>query len=449
MKLFESSYNYNIQVNNPNIGINNNDNLNNNISNVNKNWETSNQNLLNNNYNININNTWQRYPRRDNTGNIGANLVLCNKYVMGEKSGLNLVLFLILGELVSFVFFIIFNHPFFPHLFYIIGGTLLFITEVFFILSYITEPGIIPKNHPDYIIKPKKNDIKIDNNNKNSINTQDIQAQSASNENKETNINKEIQNNEGDNANSDNDTQEIKPRIFTVRECRTCNIMRVPGVSHCIICDNCVINFDHHCTFIGNCVGKRNHKFFYLFNLFGTVSILYFGILQIITIAKVFIISPKGLYSILWNKNKYLFILSIIIIVASIYSIPYCRFFFILIGTSIFGYFIFIIIFYVYYDREGKPFYYNPFHFGILAIIFCYLIPLGRAFYTESVIIGRGYTLKQMHSIEEAIRDQKSLRERYTKKLTYRESFNNIWEFLTADRGKSLIVPERDLITNK
>ena len=374
---------------------------------------------------------------------------MCNKYVLGEKSGLNLVVLLILGELISFGFFILFNHPFFSHQFYIIGGILLFITEIFFILSYITEPGIIPKNHPDYIIKTKKNDKNIESDNNNTINTQETQAQSTSNENKEANISKDNTSNEGDNVNSDNDTQEIKPKIFTVRECKTCNIMRAPGVSHCMICDNCVINFDHHCTFIGNCVGKRNHKFFYLFNLFGTVSIFYFGILQIITIIKVFIISPKGLYTTLWNKNKYLFILSIFIIVASIYLIPLLRIFCIVIVTAIFGYFIFIITFYVYYDREGKPFYYNPFHFGLLAIIFCFFIPLGRAFYTESVIIGRGYTLKQMHSIEEAIRDQKSLRERYTKKLTYRETFNNIWQFLIADRGKSLIVPERDLISSK
>ena len=82
----------------------------------------------------------------------------------------------------------------------------------------MTEPGIIPRNHPDYIKK-------------------DEQKQEDKNE-----------------------QEGIKPRIFTERECTTCNIIRPPGASHCSDCDNCVLDFDHHCAFISNCVGKRNHK---------------------------------------------------------------------------------------------------------------------------------------------------------------------------------------------
>ena len=89
---------------------------------------------------------------------------------------------------------------------------------------------------------------------------------------------------------SGNDTKEMKPRIFTERECTTCHIMRPPGASHCGTCDNCVLNFDHHCGFLGNCVGKRNHKYFYLFTFFGVITSLYFLIAQIVTIVKVFIV---------------------------------------------------------------------------------------------------------------------------------------------------------------
>ena len=439
---------FNNQINEPNI--NDNDYINDN----NKKSENENKSNKENKINVNGGEVRRFFPKKKHYGNIGNNSIFCNKYVVGEKNGIYAVISMIFVELASFVIFIVVNQDFFEFYIYFINGVLLFLTEIFYILAYVTEPGIIPRNHPDYIKKDeKKHENKIiENNNDNNI-IKEINSDSTEEgekNNKSLNIdNKNLIDQDNITDNSTNGQEGIKPRIFTERICTTCNIIRPPGASHCSLCDNCVLDFDHHCGYISNCVGKRNHKYFYLFVFFGILSSLYLTICQLLTIIKVFISAPEGLYSDLWEGNKYLFTISIITVCLSLILIICLRIVNCLVFIAITGYIVFVILFYKYFKREGKPFYYNPFHFGILAIIFCYLIPLGRAFYTESVIIGRGYTLKQMHSIEEAIRDQKSLRERYTKKLTYRESFNNIWEFLTADRGKSLIVPERDLITTK
>ena len=89
--------------------------MNSGLININKKVEISNQNILeNNNKNNNIENTKKYFPKREHYGNIGSNLILCNKYVFGFKNGLCAVISLILAKLVSVALFIIFNHPFFP-----------------------------------------------------------------------------------------------------------------------------------------------------------------------------------------------------------------------------------------------------------------------------------------------------------------------------------------------
>ena len=79
------------------------------------------------------------------------------------------------------------------------------VVEYYLILSYITEPGIIPRKCPQYPIK-------------------------------------EIEQSE-ENEKDENKYEEI-PRIYTERRCDTCQIMRPPGASHCFVCDNCVHEFD-------------------------------------------------------------------------------------------------------------------------------------------------------------------------------------------------------------
>lgn len=46
--------------------------------------------------------------------------------------------------------------------------------------------------------------------------------------------------------------------------CKTCNIVRPPGASHCNTCGHCVMYLDHHCPWVGTDVGFRNHFYFIL-----------------------------------------------------------------------------------------------------------------------------------------------------------------------------------------
>ena len=50
-----------------------------------------------------------------------------------------------------------------------------------------------------------------------------------------------------------------------IKFCRTCMILRSPGISHCKICNCCIERFDHHCPWLGNCIGKNNYKYFFSF----------------------------------------------------------------------------------------------------------------------------------------------------------------------------------------
>ena len=444
--------NFNNQINNQNSNNNlrNNANLNNafiNDMNINGKVENSNPNIIENNLNNNTIAQKKYYPKKPNLGNIGSNLVLCNKYVMGAKSGIYVVVFMILGELLSFAAFVVFNQPFFPFYIYIIGGVFLLLTEIFYLLGYMTDPGIIPRNHPDYI-KKEKNEEKIVENN-NNVNEQEIKINLVQSENKEQNLfNSNPINHENINENINNDTKEMKPRIFTERECTTCHIMRPPGASHCGTCDNCVLNFDHHCGFLGNCVGKRNHKYFYLFTFFGLITSFYCLIAQIVTIVKVFIVSPEGLYTTLWEKNKYLFLTSSIVVFVSLCLLIFLRIITVLLAIASAGYILFIIIYYVYYGRDGRPFYYNPFLPLVLGAVGWFIFPLITACGAQTRNISQGFTVKQMHSIEETLKKEKIIDNKYTKNLTCGERIRNLWEFLKSDTGKSLIIPERDLIPN-
>ena len=64
-----------------------------------------------------------------------------------------------------------------------------------------------------------------------------------------------------------------------LRFCYTCHIYRLPRMSHCSICDNCVDSFDHHCPWTGTCIGRRNYRSFLCFVWATAFTIVWTGVL--------------------------------------------------------------------------------------------------------------------------------------------------------------------------
>ena len=260
----------------------------------------------NNNLNTNlsqINTNDESYHYR----NIGKNIVLFKKYVLGIK--LNLYLFIItsLGMLLTFIGWILSNNNFYNIYIYILGSIIFCLTQIFFLLCFFIEPGIIPRNDPNFQEK-NENIAKIEINlNNDDINKSNL-AFGKNNNNNENNNKNEVDKNK-------NENEEITiPKIFTERKCKTCNIIRPPCCSHCRYCDNCVEDFDHHCFYISNCIGKRNHKYFYLFLFFGSLTSLCITFLDSFLMIYIFIINPKGIWSIIYSNNKIILIISIVLI---------------------------------------------------------------------------------------------------------------------------------------
>ena len=394
--------------------------------------------------------------------NIGRNIVICKKYVIGVRETFYLIISMIILEISELIAFILFNNSFFPFYLYIIVGVLLLLNLIFYIITFLTEPGIIPRNHPDFIkkesiennienkdikeIKVNKeinNDNLSQNNNlfDNNINSKNNLIVNGNNDNEELGINnnKKVSNN--------NQDENTKPRIFTERECSTCKIIRPPGASHCSTCNNCVLNFDHHCVFISSCVGKRNHKYFFIFLFFGSITSLYIIICQLITIIKVFILEPKGLYTQLWNNNKWVCLICLLFIVLGVINLM-CS---ITMGAIFLlsAYIMFIVIFYIYYKREENQKYYNPFIILVLGGAFFFFVSVVGQFCVQNCNICRGVTVKQSKSIKDALNNKEKVNDEYIRHKTCGESIKNFFTFLFDDIPESLIVPERDLFPNK
>ena len=57
---------------------------------------------------------------------------------------------------------------------------------------------------------------------------------------------------------------------------------------HCDICHVCIEQYDHHCTWINNCVGKRNIGRFIFFLVFLILSLLYVGLVSVMSMVCLF-----------------------------------------------------------------------------------------------------------------------------------------------------------------
>ena len=141
-----------------------------------------------------------------------------------------------------------------------------------FTRCYISDPGIIPRNHENYAVKEDMEERKTEQNSGDSGEKKIVHMFSPPDSEKY---------NPNDSAiYVPKEVPTSVPSIFQERYCKTCNVIRPPRTSHCSFCDHCVMNFDHHCFFVGNCIGERNQKNFYLFLMLGTILAIFLLILS-------------------------------------------------------------------------------------------------------------------------------------------------------------------------
>ena len=351
---------------------------------------------------------------------IGKNIVLFKKYVLGTHDNIAILLFTMLGMGITWFGWAYTNSNFYSFRTLFICFISYFITNFFMFMSFLIEPGIIPRQHPKYTKK----------------NSEQEEREENDKENKEEN-------------------KEVIPNIFKERFCNTCNIVRPPGTSHCRVCDNCVKNFDHHCYYISNCVGKRNHKYFYLFLISGTIGSVKMVILGFITIFKLFILNAKETFFIYYKNDKELFIIFAISTIISIF-LTWKRLNNLvgLIFEWIISLGLFFYLWYKhFYNKNNNPdIYYSPFLIIYYISSIFFFIFVFTTFCGQSSHISSGYTIKQRQSIQSEMidivrsRSDSKLKPEYTRKKTFKEQMENIIKFLMSDNEESLIVPERDLI---
>ena len=340
--------------------------------------------------------------------NYGNNLSLfcCKKrYIIGNKMNLSLIIIMSLNYTLITSLWIISLYTFYSLYIYILGIFLYSLLIYYYLKSFFTEPGIIPRDHPKYILNKDKIKAKEDSENifkliENSHSNLDIDtdetgaknlseiftenksqnsikmnkifpdfilAESAEDLNSNKNINNSIivgsnsiiydkniiekndsifsgnkniylyskikrKNNGSDlltkeqenslyievnnkNNNNNNINNNFIPHIFTKRPCYTCNIIRPPKTSHCVLCDNCIKEMDHHCFYISNCVGERNRKFFVLFLIYGLIISVLFISTSIHYLIYTFFFNYKYKYlsKLLLQKYKIPIIISFII----------------------------------------------------------------------------------------------------------------------------------------
>ena len=376
--------------------------------------------------------------------NIGKNIVLFHKYVIGIKLNICTFISTLIGMFITFLSWIFSNNYFYSVYIYFFGSIFFVLTQIFFLLCFFSEPGIIPRNHPNY-------QEKRDETNKVKINIINKEIDKSNREfDKKINNDENIKN--GISSVTNEKDENPIPKIYTERECKTCNIIRPPCCSHCRRCDNCVQDFDHHCFYVSNCIGKRNHKYFYLFLFFGSLASLYISFFDLFLIIYIFIINPKGIWQILYSNDKVILIISCVLISLSLICLFFgCFTSFILFVPSGIGFVLFFFIFY-----KNKPINFEKFRnpFVILVLIlnlFLGIFTLAN-FINQTKNISKGITVKQEVSIKRETINNFSknkttihLDKYFLTKLTKKEKIKNIIKFLFKKIDDTLIIPNRDL----
>ena len=356
-----------------------------------------------------------KYPEQKHFGNIGKNLVLFQKFVFGPLNFIGLWLFCNIATVIGWMIWCYIVADFYPKKMYYPLHLLCIVTEYYLILSYITEPGIIPRKCPEYAIK-----------------------EIEQSEEKEK-IKKE---------------DDEKPNIYTKRKCQTCHIIRPPGCSHCSVCNNCVMEFDHHCVFISNCVGKTNHKYFVLFLVWGGLFALITTILASKAIYYVFITKYKETLLLVIQGNLFLFILCIFLSCLSILNLLsiFTRY----TQVIFFGLSAFLLFWKIWNNnvkKEKAPSYYTPLLFVALWISLGLALFIFANLVQQIYLIGKGITLKQMISIDDKMKENLKNKKSNANlenliNLSMKKILNNLLKFFFSKVESSLIVPERDLVEN-
>ena len=247
--------------------------------------------------------------------------------------------------------------------------------------------------------------------------------------------------------NNDNTSNSYIPHIFTKRPCNTCNIIRPSKASHCVICDNCILDFDHHCFYISNCIGVRNRKFFFLFLFYGFILSIFF----IITSSYHFIFIINGKYLNLTKlllKNYYIPIsisfismfIGILILFIKKESLK--------LSCAIFipGNILYDIFFYINKKKKIKiklnDFEYHPFCLLLIYAIIPMFMFVIKYLRRQIKLIGKDLSTKQYMSIKEERNKNKNNKEIYDyldSILKRKVKIKNIFSFLFKKQIKSLI----------
>ena len=420
---------------------------------------------------------------------IGNNMIIkiCDKnYVLGLKRDLLLMFMMSFLYISLFIFWIIILRKFHSLLYFIIVIIFFIIMFLNYWISFLKEPGIIPRNSSKFSIIKKEEEKKktIPNQNKGKNITEIKKTETQENsiekifdkENKKTiyifPFMDETKNNNNDslifvkddtiptisNIIKDNTISEkIKttssnelinniPLIYIKKPCPTCNIMRPPKASHCKICDNCILELDHHCFYISNCVGLRNHKNFYLFLLFGTfLSILVHISCFYHFIYVVFFFNFDITKNMFLNYKSYILfsVISIIFLIIMFYfQMIKIKTFFILCIIPII---VFNIVFYInkyqYINNQFPKFYHTLSSFIIFGNIPLFLFVI-RNLYKQTFTIGKGLTIKQYNSIENEKRNRIHNKLSFNYLDVYLKkniSLLNIYKFLINKPQSSLV----------
>ena len=456
------------------------------------------------------------------------------KYIIGNNMNISLIISMSFTYTIILSCWVILLYKLYSLYIFIIGFFLYLLLFYYYLKSFFTEPGIIPRNYPKYILNDNynkaikdskendyttyptfenstKSELAFDSNTKviNNINglfdenqeynekkpkkifpdfiladsTDDLKNSTQMNNsiNEWTNssiIAKNIEQNESilskgniytknkilsknnskDDFRNHNSINSIEineitytPHIFQKRPCKTCNIMRPSKASHCVICDNCIMELDHHCFYISNCVGARNRKYFILFLIYG----FFISILSISTslyhLIFTFIIQKKYKYlTILLFKKYYIpisisfifMIIGLIILLVRKESLKISCLIFIP-GNILFD-------IYFYYNKKTNDveeknilnLEYHPFSICLIYAVLPLLLFVSKYLRKQIKLLGKGLTTKQYFSIREERNSNKNNKDIYNylnSILKRKISFVKILKFFMNKQYKSLI----------